>query len=260
MPLRKDFSRKIVSREDAKKKGYKFIMRFNGVSRLFCVRMAVVVGYVLAQAQAGRAVDVHWGSLEANRILFLGNSVTLHGPDASIGWSGDWGMAATTQSKDYVHTLTNVINTTIGGSLTVAPAGSGGADNVVNVAKIFERGYASYNNSMLQTQLNWKAEIVVLQFAENVYMASFDPSAFTKSLETLMNGLRTSCDPNIFVTSAILSPNAVVDQIKQQVCAEDPSHRIFVDLSSFGQDPTNRAHQRVSTRIQACFGTPATRA
>ncbi len=37
------------------------------------------------------------------RVLFLGNSVTLHGPKADIGWSGDWGMAASSAENDYVH-------------------------------------------------------------------------------------------------------------------------------------------------------------
>lgn len=37
------------------------------------------------------------------RMLFLGNSVTLHGPKADIGWTGDWGMAASSAENDYVH-------------------------------------------------------------------------------------------------------------------------------------------------------------
>ena len=37
------------------------------------------------------------------RVLFLGNSVTLHGPKAEIGWTGNWGMAASCAENDYVH-------------------------------------------------------------------------------------------------------------------------------------------------------------
>ena len=41
------------------------------------------------------------------------------------------------------------------------------------------------------------------------------------------------------MTSFILGSNPTVDAIKQQVCAEDPSHRVYVDLSSIRQDPSN---------------------
>ncbi len=35
-----------------------------------------------------------FGTLRADRILFLGNSLTLHGPKPEIQWTGNWGMAA----------------------------------------------------------------------------------------------------------------------------------------------------------------------
>ena len=41
------------------------------------------------------------------RILIVGNSITRHGPLASIGWNCDWGMAASAEEKDYVHLLLN---------------------------------------------------------------------------------------------------------------------------------------------------------
>ena len=39
------------------------------------------------------------------RVLFVGNSITLHGPKPSIGWTNNWGMAASARDKDYVHLL-----------------------------------------------------------------------------------------------------------------------------------------------------------
>lgn len=39
------------------------------------------------------------------RVLIVGNSITRHGPLTSIGWERDWGMAASSEEKDYVHLL-----------------------------------------------------------------------------------------------------------------------------------------------------------
>ena len=37
------------------------------------------------------------------RVLFVGNSITLHSARPEIGWHGDWGMAASDAAHDYLH-------------------------------------------------------------------------------------------------------------------------------------------------------------
>ena len=39
------------------------------------------------------------------RVLVIGNSITRHGPKEDIGWTGDWGMAASSAECDFVHRL-----------------------------------------------------------------------------------------------------------------------------------------------------------
>jgi len=43
------------------------------------------------------------------RVLFIGNSITWHAPKADIGWHGDWGMAASEEARDYVHTFISMM-------------------------------------------------------------------------------------------------------------------------------------------------------
>lgn len=42
---------------------------------------------------------------KGKRFMFVGNSITRHGVLESIGWYGDYGMAASGIDKDYVHLL-----------------------------------------------------------------------------------------------------------------------------------------------------------
>ena len=180
-----------------------------------------------------------FGSLKADRILFLGNSLTLHGPKADIGWAGNWGMAASAQDKDYVHLLTAAIVARTGGRLVLEPTpvdGTKSAESVLNIANILEREYATYESARIRKQLDWKANIVVLQCGENVPPKDFDAKAFHKSLQTLLNDLKESSNPQIFVTGNILWGNPGLDEIKRKVCEEDPVHRTFVDISAYQSD------------------------
>lgn len=46
----------------------------------------------------------------SKKVLFFGNSITRHEPNAEIGWHGDWGMAASSIEKDYVHLVVSELD------------------------------------------------------------------------------------------------------------------------------------------------------
>ena len=59
-------------------------VRSSGFRQAACV--------VLCYATAcSAACAVEWGTMKADRILFLGNSITYHPSLPSINWYGDWG-------------------------------------------------------------------------------------------------------------------------------------------------------------------------
>ena len=202
---------------------------------------------LLTTGLLARANGPTLGTMKADGILFLGNSITVVGPP------NYWGASASTAAKDYAHLLTQRINDAAKGSLTITPPnppfgrwyrGNPGPDwdgNLLNIADIFERNYDTWDSVRIQKQLALKPDIVVLQFGENIPMESFDAAKFKNALRTLLTDLKKSSNPEIFMPSYILGSNATIDTIKRELCAEDPAHRVFVDLSKVGPDATRGA-------------------
>lgn len=206
----------------------------------------LVANGLLAEANAAKL-----GHIDANKILFLGNSITFcPQPTNAADW---WGLSASAPEKDYAHLLTQKINTASGGSLAITPPNpSQGSPedtstfgetrwrygyplpdyngNILNLCDLFELNYNTWDNARIQNQINAQPDIVILQIGEN--MSGGSNEQFASALGSLLTALRNSSNPHIFVTSHILGTNAAVDNIKRQVCAQDPSHRVFVDLTA----------------------------
>jgi hypothetical protein len=213
------------------------------IGRLLVLAVCACVG---SQGGDARTAEIRLGNMKAEKILFLGNSITaVPQRDVTI-W---WGLSASTAAKDYAHLLAGAIDAKTGGSFTMIPTTApttnpdGSVDqcesNVINIADVFERGYASYDASRISKQLAWKADIVILQFGENIPQATFDADVFSQSLKKLVADLKESSNPHIILAGYILGSNATVDEMKRKLCEEDPTHRIFVDLGSVGKDPLN---------------------
>src|SRR5947207_487382 len=90
---------------------------------------------LVARAAEVPAAKPMIGKLPAAKVLFLGNSITLHGPAPSIGWTSNWGMAASQEEKDYVHLL----------AADIAKATGAPPKTMVRNIAAFERGHDTFD-------------------------------------------------------------------------------------------------------------------
>jgi lysophospholipase L1-like esterase len=178
------------------------------------------------------------GRLAAHKVLFLGNSITLHGPALNIGWSGNWGMAASGREKDYVHLVTAEITAASGAEPTVM---------VKNIAD-FEREYEAFDaESVLKSELDFQADMIIIAIGENVAELTTNDakSKFTAAFGRLIRELQKHGQPAIFVRSSFWA-NPVKDEIMRKVAEE--TNAKFIDLMGLDRNEANMA--RSERRIE----------
>lgn len=174
------------------------------------------------------------GSLPAGKVLYLGNSITLHGAAPAIGWTGNWGMAASAAEKDYVHLL----------SADIAKASGVPPEIMVRNIASFERGYDTFDIAKeLQDELDFQADLVIVAIGENVAVPATDEAkaAFAQAFGQLIATLQQHGDPAIFVRSSFW-PNSTKDGIMRQASVQ--AGVTFVDITKLGHDKSNEASER----------------
>lgn len=205
-------------------------------SRMRAARMALVLLAATLAAYGPGAAGKTSGqevaaAIRVHKILFLGNSITRHAPAEAIGWSGDWGMAASAKEKDFVHRVTHSLARVAGETPQVM---------IQNVAE-FERQYATYDADVkLKDAFAFRADLVIVAIGENVPPLDSEASTatFRNSLLKLLRGFANDRDSTIVVRSCFW-PNPAKDQVLKQVCQEVGG--TFVDIGQLAQDEANFA-------------------
>ena len=215
-----------------------------------CCAIFLAFGAVPWSRAAGESQSAgRIGALPAAKVLFLGNSITLHGPKPDIGWTGNWGMAASEEGKDYVHLLA--------ADMTKA-AGAVPRIMVRNIAA-FEREYATFDAATdLKDAIEFHADIVVLAVGENVPDLTDDSARrkFAAAFSHLLATLKPDGHPALFVRSCFW-PHATKDSIMRQACADIGG--TWVDISSLSRDPANAASSERKIEHAGVAGHPGDR-
>lgn len=122
------------------------------------------------------------------KILILGNSITLHESNYDIGWFGEWGMAASTFEKDYVHLLYRLIR-------------KGGKEVLMRVKKCVFWELGLKENNILEkfnTDKDFLPDIIVFRLGENVPIE--DEPYFKSAIAKLIDYIRPKGCKVVFTT------------------------------------------------------------
>lgn len=183
-------------------------------------------------------------------MLFLGNSITKHGPKADIDWSGNWGMAASAEAKDYVHLVTKALGENSGSPPEVM---------VKNIAD-FERAYAGYDVAgKIKEAFEFGADLIIVAIGENVpaLKSEDDKAQFKSSVTKLLIGLKADKKQPTIVVRSCFWANQAKDEVLQQSCREVGG--IFVDIGSLSKDEMNYARSERTFKHQGVANHPGDR-
>lgn len=163
----------------------------------------------------------------AKRILFFGNSITLHERKPEIGWNNNWGMAASAEKKDYVHLVLKALQARYG---DVSYA-------IVNVGE-WERNY--WKEEVLQkfqAVKDFHADTVIFRFGENVCHEQLENHSFAEHLQTFISHFTDNAEKAI-VTDCFWEHEHLCRALK--TVAEQNNYD-FVTLSDLGYHEENMA-------------------
>lgn len=198
----------------------------SGITRL-------VVSFVLAAAPLrAETADCF------NTLVAIGNSITYHAPAPSIGWPGNWGMAASASGRDYVAQLARVIGAQYGGSPVRAIRANPNQLERQEVAR-----------TVLDTlgRVSRPASLVIIELGDNVPSGSEPTANFIRRYEALLDRVRPPS--GLLVCLGAWWASARLDPAMRNACAS--ANGAFVELNGLAASPEYSAR---SSSLRASQG------
>lgn len=162
------------------------------------------------------------------KILFLGNSITYIGKSEPFGWPHEHGMAASAQSKDYVHQTVRILKER---GLELEPV-LGSRDCQICDGVIGE------HLERVDDVRHIRPRYVVVQLGENASEAEIQSGRLTREYRELLQGLKDNGARRIFCISTwdedtLGTPR---NEAILRAVRHFPGIRV-VDISKVSQDP-----------------------
>ena len=168
--------------------------------------------------------DYNAVAAEIKEVVIIGNSIRKHGKAPEIGWSNDWGMAATSQDKDYVHVLYKKICDKLAQTQKEAPRLSlpGG---------VVEKDFSKWDPSVTTN-----ADVIIVQLGDNFRNVA-NEEELQKPYEAMLKAFKGNRKPILICVS-----NWGGGEMSRLI-AEAAKHQgaKFVPLGHLSADPLNKA-------------------
>lgn len=173
-------------------------------------------------------VSFHYKENAVKKVLFVGNSITLHGSKPSIGWTGNWGMAASAPERDYVHLCVAELEKRFGNvSWCIAQAA------------VWERGFD--DPAVLDTHFGsaraFGADIVIVRIGENTDRKLLAEHDYCAAFAGMVRYF-TPAAQRVLVTDLFWPSPAIDDPIRRAVAENGWTQ---VKLGDLGAQPEMKA-------------------
>ena len=166
----------------------------------------------------------------AFKVLIYGNSIALHGPKPDIGWTNDWGMAASAPEKDFAHLVVAGLETKLGkrADFRIRNLAALERNFTINIASVAE----------ITADVNWKPDYVVIAIGENVKkFGETEASVYRKFLADIARPFVES-GARVVMRSPFWK-NATKAECTEKAAADVGA--VYVDASPLGSKDENKA-------------------
>ena len=164
------------------------------------------------------------------KILVYGNSIALHGPLANIGWTNNWGMAASAPEKDFAHLVVAGLETKLGKKADFR------IRNLAELERNFTTNIATV--SEISADAAWKPDYLVVAIGENA--SGVDEASAAAYGKFLADVARPFADSGArIVMRSPFWKNALKAQCTAKAAADVGA--VYVDAGPLGSSDENKA-------------------
>jgi len=190
--------------------------------------LMVVAGYA-AHAVSGATGE--GAQRMVHKVLFVGDSITLHPPNKALDWTGNWGMAASAPEKDYAHLFYGAI---------CAAQPNLHPELVISGRDVAVAGRIDQNLANLDRLKAVGADLIVVQLGENE--GAKDLGTFEELYERLVVGLKGDQAPTILCTGVWRSgENSAKNHMIRAICLRQGAHFVAIEPMPPGCDAGSEA-------------------